>query len=109
SSMVMRRPRFRNASSRKRWERTSKLNSVVSKIFSSGVNVTFVPRGPLELALPRELKERLDCRLTTTPFLPARFSRSTDTEVRARPKPQLHGIQRRLCTRSYQTCHQREV
>ena len=37
-------PPFRNASSRRRLASMSKLNSVVSKICGSGLNVTFVPR-----------------------------------------------------------------
>ena len=37
-------PPFRNASSRRRWASVSKLNSVVSKICESGLNVTLVPR-----------------------------------------------------------------
>ncbi len=41
--MVILRPLFRNDSSRIRWVRTSKLNSVVSKISSSGQKVILVP------------------------------------------------------------------
>ena len=37
-------PALRNASSRRRWARMSKLKSVVSKICVSGLNVTLVPR-----------------------------------------------------------------
>ena len=37
-------PAFRNASSRRRPASVSKLNSVISKICESGLNVTFVPR-----------------------------------------------------------------
>ena len=44
SSMVMTMPPFRNASSRSRCARVSKLYSTVSKICVSGLNVTFVPR-----------------------------------------------------------------
>ena len=44
SSIVMRMPPLRNASSRRRCASVSKLNSVVSKICGSGLNVTFVPR-----------------------------------------------------------------
>ena len=44
SSMVMRMPPFRNASSRSRCASVSKLYSTVSKICVSGLNVTFVPR-----------------------------------------------------------------
>ncbi len=41
--MVMVRPRFRYDSSRSRWVRISKLNSVPLKISESGLNVTLVP------------------------------------------------------------------
>ena len=44
SSIVMTMPPFRNASSRRRCASVSKLNSVVSKICVSGLNVTLVPR-----------------------------------------------------------------
>ena len=44
SSIVMRMPPFRKASSRRRCASVSKLYSVVSKICGSGLNVTFVPR-----------------------------------------------------------------
>ena len=44
SSSVMTMPPFRNASSRSRWARVSKLNTVVSKISVSGLKVTLVPR-----------------------------------------------------------------
>ena len=37
-------PPFRKASSRRRWASVSKLKTVVSKICSSGLKVTFVPR-----------------------------------------------------------------
>ncbi len=43
SRIVILRPLFRNASSRIRWVRTSKLNSIVSKISSSGLKVILVP------------------------------------------------------------------
>jgi len=42
--MVIVTPPFRNASSRSRWASVSKLNSMVSKICVSGLNVTLVPR-----------------------------------------------------------------
>ena len=44
SSMVIVTPPLRNASSRSRCASVSKLNSVVSKICASGLNVTLVPR-----------------------------------------------------------------
>ena len=44
SSRVIRMPRFRNESSRRRCESVSKLKVVVSKICGSGLKVTFVPR-----------------------------------------------------------------
>ena len=44
SSIVMTMPPFRNASSRRRCARVSKLYSVVSKIWASGLKVTLVPR-----------------------------------------------------------------
>ena len=37
-------PRFRNDSSRRRCESVSKLKIVTSKIWTSGLNVTLVPR-----------------------------------------------------------------
>ena len=40
----MSRPLFRNASSRRRCDRVSKLNSIVSKILESGLKLTLVPR-----------------------------------------------------------------
>jgi len=42
--MVMVTPALRNASSRRRCARVSKLKSVVSKICASGLKVTLVPR-----------------------------------------------------------------
>ena len=44
SRIVMRRPGFRKASSRIRFDRTSKLKSVASRTVGSGLKVTFVPR-----------------------------------------------------------------
>ena len=44
SSIVMRMPPLRNASSRSRCASVSKLYSIVSKICGSGLNVTLVPR-----------------------------------------------------------------
>ena len=44
SVRVMRIPLFRKLSSRRRWERVSKLKVVVSKICGSGLKVIFVPR-----------------------------------------------------------------
>ena len=49
SFSVISRPLFKKASSRSRCASTSKLNSNVSKIWPSGLNVTFVPR---RLVLP---------------------------------------------------------
>ena len=44
SRIRMRRPGFRNASSRIRFESTSKLKSVASSTVESGLKVTLVPR-----------------------------------------------------------------
>jgi hypothetical protein len=44
SSMLMTIPRLRKDSSRRRWERVSKLKLVTSKICVSGLKVTLVPR-----------------------------------------------------------------
>src|SRR3990170_3306322 len=52
SSIVMRTPLFKKASSRRRWERISKLKSRLSKIFESGRKVI---RVPLSFDLPTSL------------------------------------------------------
>ena len=52
--MVMSSPAFRKASSRRRWASVSKLNSVVSKIWLSGLKVIFVPRRFVVPVIPSE-------------------------------------------------------
>jgi hypothetical protein len=71
--MVILTPRLRNASSRRRCERISKLKSVVSKIWPSGLNVTRVPRS---LDLPTSfsgLAGRHACNFADTPAVALDF------------------------------------